>query len=366
MQISITDPVYQTTLFTIILIALTALSIRKDSIPHEMSHSYTDELKGLAVLMIVFSHIGYFLFTDHRFLFPLSVSAGVGVNIFLVLSGFGLTLSANKKKLGIFEFYKKRFKNIFIPMWIVFSLIILLDYFLLNKTYGTNVIIRSLLGFYPYADIYLAINSPLWYFSFILFYYLMFPLVYSNKRKLISVLVVLVLSYFVTTLKLPIDKDVLKLYKLHFLAFPLGMFIAYVKDLGIGKRFRQSLSGLFNKPVLKSVMKYIFLVLLSIAFGYTAIHSGIGEKLIVEQVISIVSVGILLLVFLIKDFHSNLLVILGKYSYEIYLIQWPLMYRYDFIYKYVPAYLGTLLYIAVFIIIGFVLNKITKVLVKSD
>jgi len=39
----------------------------------------TQELKGLAILSIVFAHIAYMLVSDSRFLYPLSVAAGVGV-----------------------------------------------------------------------------------------------------------------------------------------------------------------------------------------------------------------------------------------------------------------------------------------------
>lgn len=185
MRINIADPVFQTVLFTIFFVLSVMATLKKDTKPYEMDHAHTDELKGVAILMVVFSHIGYFLFTDTRFLFPLSIAAGGGVNIFLFLSGFGLTSSELKTKKTWKEFYGKRLKTIFIPMWVALIVILALDYFLLGKTYDSLIIIKSFLGYFPVADIYTSINSALWYFTFILFYYLLFPIVFRRSQLLL-------------------------------------------------------------------------------------------------------------------------------------------------------------------------------------
>lgn len=359
MQINITDPQTQTTLFIVLLATLVILTGRKDPHPHETNHSHTDELKGVAMLMVLFAHIGYFLFTDTRFLYPLSIAAGVGVNIFLFLSGFGLTVSANTSNKTIIEFYKKRLKVIYIPMWAVLTLVLVLDFFLLNKTYDLNLVVSSFMGFFPVADIYTSINSPLWYFTLIIFYYLIFPLVYKKKTSYFSILLVLILGYIVTTLKLPVSADVQKLYKLHYLAFPLGMFFAQLKDSKADLKIRHMFKDVLPSRAL-CLLKYISLFLLLFIFAYTTVHSGVGNKTIIEQSISLFSVVLIFLVFLVKDIQSNFLITLGKYSYEIYLIQWPILYRFDFIYKYTPAYLGTLLYIVFFMGIGYLLNRLVK------
>jgi len=50
--------------------------------------------------MVVFGHIGYFLAKTQVFCFRFNLRR-VGVNLFLILSGFGLTLSALKKDLSV-------------------------------------------------------------------------------------------------------------------------------------------------------------------------------------------------------------------------------------------------------------------------
>lgn len=366
MHTSVLEPVFQTALFGSFLVLLIVLTARRDPHPYEMNHSHTDELRGIAILMVIFSHIGYFLFTDHRFLYPFSVAGGVGVNLFLFLSGFGLTISAIKSQLSILHFYLKRLSKIFMPMWLVLILVLALDTYVLNRAYDLKTVIRSFLGFFPVADIDTSINSPLWYFSLILFYYLIFPLIFWRNKIWLSAVAALLLGFFMVKLNLPVSRDVLKLYQLHYLAFPLGMGFAYIFATKPGLGGKEFLFRLLPTSGRTNFVRCVLIILLSFVFGYTAIHSGIGEKIIAEQLTSLITMSSGLLIVLLMNFHSDLLIFLGKYSYEIYLIQWPLMYRYDFIYKFVPAYLGTILYIAVFLIFGFILNRLTKPLSQNS
>ena len=360
MRINIADPVFQTTLFIIFFALSVVLTLKKDTKPYEMDHEHTDELKGVAILMVVFSHVGYFLANDARFLFPLSIAAGVGVNIFLFLSGFGLTSSGLNAPKTWKEFYVKRLRIIFVPMWVVLAAVLALDYFLLGKTYELSVIIKSFLGYFPVADIYTSINSALWYFTFILFYYLMFPIVFRRDRPLFSAFIVLLLGYVLTRLSLPVTKDLLKLYQLHILLFPLGMVFAWLNTKEPGVRFQEVLLKFFHKPMLAGVTRYLIVAGLLFAFAYTAVHSGVGKGVMAEQLSSIVTMLVLIAAFLLKNVHSELLVIFGKYSYEIYLLHWPIMYRHDFIYKYLPASFGTLFYLVFFVLVGIVLNKFVR------
>src|SRR5690348_6614939 len=95
--IVIANAVVQTWILIALLIATLMLSARRIECGDLLTITATQELKGVAILAVVFGHIGYFLVDDNRFLFPLSVGAGVGVNIFLFLSGYGLTLGLLKK-----------------------------------------------------------------------------------------------------------------------------------------------------------------------------------------------------------------------------------------------------------------------------
>jgi len=355
MQINIADPVLQTNIFIALLALAILLTVKKKPAGSGFDTSLTNELKGVAILMVIFSHVGYFLFSDHRFVFPLSVAGGKGVDIFLFLSGFGLAVSALRSGIGIREFYSKRLRKLFIPMWVVLAVFFVLDAVVLHRVYPPLGIVQNILGFFPRADLYNDINSPLWYFTAIIFYYLLFPLVFSKRLPILSAILLLLLGRFVVGLNLPVAADVLKLYNLHYIAFPLGMCLAIIMQ------YKGRLS--IRLPALPRIdavfVKMAALVLAIYIFGYTAIHSGVGgESLIREQLISLLSLACLLLIFILKKFYSRFLVVLGLYSYEIYLIHWPLMYRYDLIYKYLPASVATFLYLLLLITLGVVLKHL--------
>lgn len=359
MQISVADPVFQTKIVIVMLVLAVILTAKKKPAESAFGTSFTNELKGVAILMVIFSHVGYFLFSDHSFSYPLSVAGGKGVDIFLFLSGFGLTASALKSNLSIKGFYRKRLPKIFIPMWVVLAVFLVLDAVLLSRHYHLAIIISNFFGFFPSADIWLSVNSPLWYFSAILFYYLLFPLVFSKRLAILSALFLLSLGYFLSDLKLPVSADVLKLYKLHYLAFPLGMvfatFLQYIRDHPLNLPPIPRLDALFAK--------FFAIVLLIGVFCYTAIYSGVGGEPVTEQLISLGSLGCLVIIFYLKGFYSRFLTLLGIYSYELYLFHWPLMSRYDFLYKRFSASVATVLYFTLLLIIGFFLKMLVNRLV---
>lgn len=351
MLIKITDPILQTALFSIIFLSLLLLTIRKNKEEVFFSKEVTNQLKGFAILAIIFSHIGYFLSSDPKFLYPFSVLAGVGVNLFLFLSGFGLTLSQIKAPLSPIIFYKKRLLKLFIPLWIVITIFLLLDYFVLNKTYPILEIIYSFLGFYPQADLFLNLNSPLWYFSLNLFLYLIFPLTFIKKVPFLSVILVLILSILALKLPLPVHLDVLNLYKLHFLAFPLGIFFGLIQNF-IQKQLAQT-SKLF------SLIKIIILIISVLVFLYTSINSGVGEDLKIEQGISLVTTLSIVTMFTLSKFNFKLFAIFGIYSFEIYLLHWPILSRYN-LFLTLPPFLNVTLNLVLIFFLSFGLQRISR------
>lgn len=349
-MISITDAVFQTQLFIIFFLVVMFVTTRFRQ-AFKFDNSLTEELKGFAMLSIVFSHIGYFLVSDHRFLYPLSVAAGVGVNLFLLLSGYGLTISSLKNNLPIKVFYIRRLLKLFIPLWIVLTGFIIVDYFLLHQTYTPKYLIESFLGLYLTSNPFEDINSPLWYFSLILFFYLIFPIIFRPKWPLISGLAILLVTYLALQIPLPTHADNVALYKLHFFAFPLGVIFAAIKD-----KFKFKLN---------LWMSLICLVVFSLLFGYFAIHSGVGEDPFKEQLISLISVILILAIGLIKKIRFGLLNLVGKYSYEIYLLHWPILMRYDHFFQNLPASLAVAFYLIEFILLGIILQKVSLKITKQ-
>ncbi len=347
MALAIDQPIVQTVLVGIVLAAILLFSIRKKRSLEILPLQTTQELKGVAILAILFGHIGYSLFPHQTFLFPLSVFAGMGVDVFLFLSGFGLTCSQITKPIGRKDFYKKRFSKLFFSLWVILLLFLLLDFFVLRRSYSLSEVILSFLGIFPRADLIQNINSPLWYITFILFYYLLFPIFFSRKNLLFSALGIFFVSWILLQLALPIDFAVKNLYYLHIVAFPLGILCAgYWPHISrfIGKRKKHILS--------------LLVIFSTICLFYFGIHSGVGKGIVIEQGISLFLVLCTLLIFILKQFEFRFLSVLGIYSHEMYLLHWPILSRYDFLYTFFPAGIATLLSLAFLLCISFLLAKL--------
>ncbi len=321
-----------------------------------MSLSKTLELKGLAILMVLFGHIGYFLFPGTNFLWPLSVDAGVGVNIFFILSAYGLCVSWEKLS-GSFStrlatFYKKRFLGVFPELWFILGVFFLLDLVMLDRSYGLIYIIKSFLGFYPSADLTTDVNSPLWYITPILFYYTIFPLLYFKRVPIISAILYVLVGLLLMRLDLPVSQDVLKLYKLHYLAFPSGILLHQFFCSISRVKIRLTFSRLIK--VAKLVM---VLILLTIG-SYTSIKSGVGQGIYQEQLTSLITAFSFILAFTVINIRLRFLALIGNLSYEIYLLHWPVLSRYDFLYNRLNDYVATIFYLLVFMILGWLLKAL--------
>lgn len=360
MQIDVQNPGLQTLIFTIILVLALFIFIRKKKDKSFFSLETSNELKGFAILSIVFSHIGYSLSADTSFLFPLSVLAGVGVNLFLFLSGFGLAMSAVKKTLSPLQFYLKRITKIFIPLWIVLLALLILDWFVLHRFYPVTEIVQSFLGFYKQADLAGNINSPLWFITIILFYYLIFPWFFKKEHPFLSALLLFFCGYFFVDYGFQSIWRVEYLYRLHYMALPLGVAFAGLVSSNILSEYGKKVLVFFSS---KKWLKVFGLGLLAsiflIAFLYLAIHSGVNQGPRLEQYISNITMLLIVGLFLMKPFSIKFFNLLGVYSYEIYLLHWPILSRYDMFYNWLPAGVATALYIVLFLGLGFCLQWVS-------
>jgi peptidoglycan/LPS O-acetylase OafA/YrhL len=370
MIITITNAVQATYIFTAIFIIALIVSVRKRTDSELFSTSVSQELKGFAILAVVFSHIGYFLMSDTRFLNPLSTLAGVGVNLFLFLSGYGLTVSAIKKYLTPWQFYKRRLVKLFVPFWITLAIFFIANIFILHLNYSPTYIIRSFLGYFPHANLYEDINSPLWYFTLILFYYLIFPLTFFRKYPWVSAIIVYLASYGIILWQPTFLDYIIHMYKVHLLAFPLGMIIAnlFAKPeifttgrIGV---LIEKIRQIIKIEIAKKIVYYVLFLTLTYVFFYTAINSNIGSDPRTEEITSIITMSVLTVLFLIKKFEIRFFYIFGLYSFEIYLLHWPIMYHYDIVFKFLPAWLAMSIYLAIFIGLGWLLKKGSDMITK--
>ncbi|MFA6421871.1 MAG: acyltransferase [Candidatus Buchananbacteria bacterium] len=388
MQIFVNNPVQQTIIFAVIFFAAIFIFFKKSKNESLFPISLTNELKGVAIFMVIFAHLGYFMFTDTRFLYPFSILAGVGVNLFLFLSGYGLAMSSMKKKLSPLSFYLKRIIKIFIPLWIVIAGFVIIDKIFLNINWPWQDLIKYIFGYYPTNDLFKDFNSPLWFITLILFYYLVFPFLFFKERPKVSALLIFIAGLIAVNFTLPVSPNVSFFYKLHLLAFPLGIFFAslfrrpYFFENENNENFSMWLNS-FKNPVAKKLLgmfkiktvteklltsirskpfvwRLVSVLILAVVFVYFAINSYVGRGIYLEQLVSLITMFAFIFIFIIKKNDFKILAFLGFISYEIYLIHWPIFYRYNFLYNYTPAWLATLIYIILIVVIAWAIAKVSS------
>lgn len=382
----------QTLIFTALFLVAVFISVKKKTNNQLMSKETSNELRGLAILGILFAHLTYGKFYGTDFLFPLGIWAGVAVNLFFFLSGYGLAASAIYHPKSYTEFFKKRILKIYLPLWIFLVVIILADALILNRQYPLMEILYSFVGFFPEANLFTSINSPLWFLTPLLFYYLIFPIIFRSKHPRWSVLVLFVVSYLLAfEINWPVTEQIQRLYQSHWLGFPLGALLANLivspqavcavclrKDhcwsykwilsvavKGADTCFKPLAKAIAKLQSLSVIWRIIILTILSALAWQTAYHSGVGKGLWPEQGYALFTMSCLILLFLFKKTRFNLLEIFGIYSFEIYLWHWPLMGRYDLLYQYLPLWLATLLYLPLLLFVAYLFNKLALAVVKK-
>ncbi len=376
----------QTLIFSIIFLAMLSASVRRKNSAGPMPKETSNELRGLAILGVIFTHVTYGLYWGTDFLFPFGIWGGVAVNLFFFLSGYGLAASAIYHPKPIVEFYKKRVVKIFLPLWIFLTAILSADALILHKYYPSFEIAQSFFGYFPIADLFKNINSPLWFITPLIGFYVIFPLVFRPKHPFLSLAPLFLFGALAYFPGLPVSYQISQYYKVHAWAFPLGALFASLlvspaalcagcdrlKKCFLHKNFLSGFLPLADGEVLRpaaraivwlknlpEIWRWLFMAVLAFLAGYTAYYSGVGKGVRLETAYALFTMFCVLFLFIIRRSKFRLLEIIGVYSFEIYLWHFPLMSRYDIFYRYLPPWLATLIYIPLLIVIGYLFGRLT-------
>jgi peptidoglycan/LPS O-acetylase OafA/YrhL len=367
MPITITNVPESNMTVIIALIAVLLLTLRKSQHTDVFPVSVTQELKGLGILTVVFAHFAYMLVTNAEFLFPLSIIAGVGVDLFLFMSGYGLSVGMLKKPMPVFEFYKRRLIKIFIPFWVALIIIFAADAIFLNINYTGFYMIQSFLGWFPTAIGDADVNSPFWYITWMIMFYALYPIFFSTKRPWLTALILAVIATLIGVYN-PLEMGDNWLHRLHTLAFPLGIVAAWLlmKTKEKENKLVKYLEDFRNKST--GISRYVIIILMFALVVYMSLHTTanhwptltaiLGKGYFVDQFTSLVIMFAFIVIFSLKKLDNKFLAIYGLYSFEVYLIHWPLIGRYDIFFDIFPAGVAVIAWIITFILVSWLLQKI--------
>ena len=140
-----------------------------------------DELKGVAIVLVILYHAGGVLLWENR------LHGDVGVDMFVVLSGAGLTLGSNFTTAR--NFLSRRLRRILPAYWIVLTSFLLLNSHFLEKHYTAVDIITHYAGVHAWRGDAgaMSINDSFWFITLILTLYVLYCHVhaYSSEKLLL-------------------------------------------------------------------------------------------------------------------------------------------------------------------------------------
>ena len=328
-----------------------------------LSKLHTDQLKGLGIFLVVLGHLWVHVSRENAKI----VLSGEAVSLFLLLSGFGLAVSNKYDKLKFKEFFVKRFNRVMLPYWIATALIIILDFIILNRRLSINNLFMTIIGINTTAELY-HLDYTRWFVTFILLWYVLFYIFFVkffNKFKKLSIIaisiIILIFNYYI-----------LHFEWYQFLSFPVGCIIAIHYD-----KFKKKFSN-NNFGILYSIICIIYVMLWKLLFANNDIYFVISHLIPNLFLVFINEINSLIICFSViyisyyiivkNQINSKILVILGKYSYGIFLTHGIFLIKYNFIIKSTDFFNFILQFILFFIFIffvSFIINKISFYLFSS-
>lgn len=284
---------------------------------------YRNEIFGLAIISIVIFHFCETVLNardpaaDYARGFARIynwILSSSGVEVFLFLSGMGLTFSM-KKNSDILRFYAKRFRRVLIP-YLVFGLV----YWVINDFFIFHTDFLQFLSDYLLISLWTQGVRRFWFVGLILILYVVFPLFFKlfdtsvTKRRLIltALLAANVLICWLVELYAP---DVYGNIELVICRLPIFMVGVYYG----GKIYNKEPFGLFEK-ILIPLGLLLRVVTYLIRSGVLPVELFLNTRYETALfALSMLFVTALLLNLLHCKPLNKVLATIGTYSFELYI-----------------------------------------------
>lgn len=245
-------------------------------------------MKGIAILMVVIGHIGQAI-PGLRVFTPLGA---IGVGIFLICSGYGIEKSYTKN--GRDKYWYKRIVNVWLPYAIVEILALPLHWGM-----GWQAILKDFTFVQP-------LNPFGWYMQFLFIWYILYYVTtFANKYKL----PLMVLAGFIIWL----TGD--SLHAQNAFSFAIGVALAQMKSIGNLWKKKYLLIALSMSLVCFFVRDYVKLH----HHNINLLWNGVSLSYYLALIFSVV-IGYKLLSNHKVWLPYNGLIVVGVYSYELYLL----------------------------------------------
>lgn len=315
------------------------------------------------------------------FLYHLGLLKGgyLAVCMFFVLSGYLAWKSAfSEKYFSVKSYFGKKLKKVYIPL-LLFVFVTIAVVSLIPNVHWVNLrpeTISILFGYNNFWQLHAnldyftkQLNSPfihLWYISILFQFYLIFPFIYIGLRKIgkkikksiplfISLALAIIFGvYFYVASK---NQDMMSVYygtfsRLFSLFFglALGVIHSYYKPLLKDK-----------KALLYKIIFGICILILLVLFIFIDSNSPyFAISMIVVSLITCLLINVVILINKKLNVFDKIVKSLANISYEIYLIQYPVIYLFQYV------YINNILKVIIIVIITLVLSYLLNFSLKFD
>lgn len=293
-----------------------------------------DVFRGIAILWIVCFHILANVSKQYGVVLSYIINHGyLGVNIFFVISGYGIATSIFGRKHQVpSRFLLRRLKRIYLPYWwyLLFAVFILPFFssivaMIETNIFNINIISYDLVEWLQIITLakvfssenwalnlaFLPLNGALWYIAIIVQIYIFLSIcLYSDKyiSNLLFIMFALSLLSIIPSVKSIIPHGLFVPYFVYF----YGGIIIYII--------------LHNKPICLNNFLKIFIVALSILIVLYCFYSN-SKFLQISFTMFICSIFLVLHKYdniLCGLFLSKIFIFIGIFSYSLYLLHIPL------------------------------------------
>ena len=293
-------------------------------------------LKGIAIIAVVLYHLFTLLNEGYYTNFHLFDSGFLGVDIFLVISGYLIVQSIQKNidnnTFTLFEFFKRRFFRIIPPLLFTIAFAFIVGYFILIPKAYLELAREAkhalcFISNYKFAsnDGYFSLNTAdkvllhTWYLSVLIQFYLIIPFVYSFciKFKIINKINIIFYLLFSVSLALAL---VFQFQNNSYLLTHTRIFELF---LGAATFYATIDLKRTNKKAVINFVTYFSLCLLILSLFFIEIsYSGWRVH---TSILTAICTSIILFYGMQTKLLSNILLQnIGKSSYSIYLWHWPI------------------------------------------
>ncbi len=147
---------------------------------------FLDYAKWCAILCIIFFHIFWYIPNLSHIQQSILLGWGVGVHLFLFLSGFWLTLQAKKYAMTAWEFYKKQVWKVYVPYVFVVICSACLAFFIpeITEIHSRYAFFGHLLGYKMFDETIIeSYGIHFWFISTLLQFYVLYPFLYLTSIR---------------------------------------------------------------------------------------------------------------------------------------------------------------------------------------